>query len=381
MKTLQTEKKDAVFLLGEDLRRPSTQVNLLVGLFCSLLLIGLTNLYSATLGSSFFFFAQLRNMVVTIPAFILFGWFIPTRKVYTYTYWAFSFICLMLVIVLFTGRVAGGAQRWLNLGPVGFQPSEFAKLITLLVVARFFAGNRLPSAYRIKDMWPLAGMVGLIFVLIFAQPDFGTAGMCIIIACVQIFFVRIDLRSIMIVAGSVPIGGAFLWNVLLMPYQKLRVLNLFNPDLDPSGSSYNSFQSLIAVGSGNFFGKGYMDGTQAHLKFLPERHTDFIFSVFAEEHGFILAALVFFLFTVLTYIALDIARSAKDTFSSLVAIGVAALIFLEFAINVAMVMGIFPVVGIPLPFFSYGSSSMLTICVSLGLLVSVNRSTQSRLKS
>ncbi|MFY7927496.1 MAG: FtsW/RodA/SpoVE family cell cycle protein, partial [Oligoflexus sp.] len=143
--------------------------------------------------------------------------------------------------------------------------------------------------------------------------------------------------------------------------------------LDPQDTGYHALQSLIAVGSGGLFGKGYMQGTQAHLRFLPERHTDFIFSVFAEEHGFWGSVLVFVGFGLLAYIALDIAKHSKDTFSGLLAIGLGTLIFLEFIINVAMVMGIFPVVGIPLPFFSYGSSAMLTICVSLGLLISINR--------
>jgi rod shape determining protein RodA len=165
------------------------------------------------------------------------------------------------------------------------------------------------------------------------------------------------------------------WHTLLRPYQKLRILNLLNPNLDPQNTGYNSLQSLVAVGSGNLFGKGFMQGTQAQLKFLPERHTDFVFSVFAEEHGFWGAALVFAAFGVLTYIALEIARTAKDTFTGLLAVGIAALIFLEFTINVAMVLGVFPVVGLPLPFFSYGSSLLLTVCVALGLLVSINRAT------
>lgn len=382
MAKLKTENQDSVFLMpGDEIgKHESLQVNLLLAIFAALLLIGLTNLYSATLGSHSYFYSQLRNLLITIPALILFGWVIPIRTVYHYSYYAFAGICLMLVIVLSIGRIAGGAQRWIPLGPLSFQPSEFAKIITILVTARFFAMNRMHTAYRLRDLLPLIGMIGIIFALIFMQPDFGTAGICVIIAASQIFFIRLDWRSLAAVAISTPIIGVFVWNVLLRDYQKLRVLNLFNPKLDPSGSGYNSFQSLIAIGSGNLFGKGYMQGTQAHLKFLPERHTDFVFSVFAEEQGFVGALAVFTLFTAISYIALDIARHTRDTFSGLVAVGIAAFVFFEFAINAAMVMGIFPVVGVPLPFFSHGSSLMLTMCVALGLLIGIYRTSQQRLK-
>lgn len=369
------KQTEGVFLLPEgDLNRPrSPQVTILCLLFVALLGMGLINLYSASIGAGFFN-AQLRNMLVTVSSFFIVGWLIPLKKVSAYSYWFLGFVCILLMIVLFTGRVAGGAQRWINIGPIGFQPSEAAKLAVVLVVARFFSSNRQDAPYRLRDLMPLIIMVGWIFALIFAQPDFGTAGVCGLIACCMLAFIRIDLRSIGFVLLSIPIVGALLWNVLLMPYQKLRVQNFLDPSFDPQNTGYHSLQSLIAVGSGGLGGKGYMQGTQAHLRFLPERHTDFIFSVFAEEHGFWGSVLVFGMFTLITYIALDIAKHSKDTFSGLVAVGVGALLFLEFAINVSMVMGIFPVVGIPLPFFSYGSSAMLTVCVSLGLLVSVNRS-------
>ena len=365
---------NGVFLLPEgDLKKPSSpQIMLLCMLFCGLLTIGLINLYSASVGAGFFW-AQIRNLVVTLSAFILFGWIIPIKKVSSYTYWFASVVGLMLLVVLFTGRIAGGAQRWISIGPVGFQPSEFAKLATALLVARFFSSNRQDSPYRLRDLSLLVVTLGFIFALIFAQPDFGTAGMCILIALCQIVFIRLDLRSIAVVLLAAPFIAAVGWNTVLLPYQKLRILNLLNPNLDPQNTGYHALQSLIAVGSGGLFGKGFMQGTQAHLRFLPERHTDFIFSVFSEEHGFWGSVVVFMAFGLLTYIALDIAKHSKDTFTSLLATGLAALLFLEFAINIAMVMGMFPVVGIPLPFFSYGSSAMLTVCVSMGLLISINR--------
>jgi rod shape determining protein RodA len=381
---MRTKRKhsDGVFLLPEgDLKKPSSpQVTMLCLLFVGLLSIGLINLYSASVGAGFFW-AQTRNLIVTLSSFLLFGWIISIRSVAAYTYWFVAFICLLLIIVLFSGRIAGGSQRWISLGPIGFQPSEFAKLATALLMARFFSCNRQDSPYRLRDLMPLLAVLGLIFSLIFAQPDFGTAGMCILIAVCQFAFIRIDLRSIAVVLLALPFVAAVGWNTLLMPYQKLRVLNLLNPNLDPQNTGYHALQSLIAVGSGGLFGKGFMQGTQAHLRFLPERHTDFIFSVFSEEHGFWGSVLVFTAFGLLTYIALDIARHCKDTFAGLLAIGIGALLFLEFSINIAMVMGIFPVVGIPLPFFSFGSSAMLTVCVSLGLLITINRNNSGVRKS
>ncbi len=374
MRSSKYKQTDSVFLLPEgDLKRPhSPQIILLCTIFFGLLTIGMINLYSASVGASFFW-TQSRNLLITFSAFLAFGWIISIKWVSTYTYWFVGLVCFLLVVVLFSGRVAGGAQRWISLGPLSFQPSEFAKLAVALTVARFFSSNRQDSPYRLSDLVPLIGVIGIIFILIFAQPDFGTAGVCGLIALCQISFIRIDSKSVLLVLLSVPVIGTILWHILLLPYQKLRILNLLNPDLDPQNTGYHALQSLIAVGSGGSFGKGYMDGTQAHLRFLPERHTDFIFSVFAEEHGFWGCAFIFIAFGLLTYIALDIAKHAKDTFSGLLAVGLGTLLFLEFAINIAMVMGIFPVVGIPLPFFSYGSSAMLTVCVSLGLLISINR--------
>ena len=287
----------------------------------------------------------------------------------------------LLVAVKLVGSTGGGAQRWLSIGPVGFQPSEFAKLAVAIIVARFFSFKRSPLPYTLRDLLPVLCTVGLVFALIFAQPDFGTAGICLLIALVQLAFIRINLRSLGLTLISLPLIGFFGWTLALRDYQKLRILNLFNPNLDPQNTGYNSLQSLIAIGSGKTFGKGYMMGTQAHLKFLPERHTDFIFSVFAEEHGFWGGAVIFALFALLVWTALSIGRQTRDTFAGMLAVGIAALLFLEFFVNIAMVLGIFPVVGLPLPFFSYGSSSQLTIAISLGLLISIVRSTAARQKS
>ena len=283
---------------------------------------------------------------------------------------------VLLTVVFVLGRVAGGAQRWITIGPIGFQPSEIAKLVVAIITAKFFAAQRISSTYRLRDLLPIVTTVGIIFVLIFLQPDFGTAGLCLFIFLCQLYFIRIDRKSIILVGLLSPVIAILGWTTALRPYQKLRILNLVNPDLDPQNTGYNSLQSLIAVGSGNAFGKGFMQGTQAQLRFLPERHTDFIFSVFAEEHGFWGGVFVFSLFLAITYIALAIARQSKDVFCSLLAVGIAAFLFLEFTINIAMVLGLFPVVGLPLPFFSYGSSNLLTVYLALGFLIAISRENQ-----
>ncbi len=350
----------------------------LLAISFTLLTVGFFNLYSASMGDSFFY-SQLKNLLPALLAFVTFGWLIPIRHINNYAYVFYGIILLLLVIVLFNGHVAGGSQRWLGVGAVKIQPSEFAKIACAMVVARFFYNNRLTADYTLRDMWPVLTMVGLVFLLVFEQPDLGTAGICLLIACSQFAFVRIDKRSLTYIGAfaSAVLGSSWLF---LRDYQKLRIINLFNPEFDPQGSGYNSLQSLVAVGSGGITGKGFLEGTQTQLQFLPARHTDFIFSVFAEEQGFIGATLIFILFAGITYLALDIGRQAKDTFSSLLAVGLAALLFIEFVINVSMVLGIFPVVGVPLPFFSHGGSAMLTICATIGLLVGIHRDNILRTK-
>jgi rod shape determining protein RodA len=277
--------------------------------------------------------------------------------------------------VLLLGQHGGGAQRWLGIGPLRLQPSEFAKLSLVFGVAKFFYLQRSIPVFTLTHLRPVLALALIAFVLIFKQPDLGTAGVCLMVVTAQLAFirVRISIKLIIALAIGAVILGVVSWEYFLYDYQKLRVLNLLNPSLDPSGSSYNALQSLVAVGSGKQFGKGFLQGTQTQLRFLPARHTDFIFSVFAEEHGFWVCCFVFVLFAAIALIALEVAREAKDVFGSLVAIGIGAYLFIQFAINVAMVIGIFPVVGIPLPFFSFGGTSLLIACVAMGILAAIAR--------
>ncbi len=375
---LKTRKTNSDFdgtalSLGTDIRESNQHYSrILCTIFALLVMLGLFNLYSATDGKAFFY-SQLRNAALGITLFFTLGWFIAPRTLNTYAYWIFGFVCAMLAVVLIVGDVAGGSQRWIEIAGFRGQPSELAKVTVALVTARFFYTNKLRSAYKLSDMWLLGGMIGLIFALIFPQPDLGTAGICVLIAACQIAFVQVDRKSLIVVASTGFILIIVAWFGLLHDYQKLRIMNLFNPEMDPGGSGYHSLQSLVAVGSGQIMGKGFMQGTQTQLQFLPERHTDFIFSVFAEEHGFIGAFITFVLFGAMNYVALEIARQAKDSFTSLLAVGLTAFLFLEFVINASMVLGMFPVVGIPLPLFSYGGSAYLSVCIALGALISIDR--------
>jgi rod shape determining protein RodA len=371
---------DGVLLVptGEIKRKRLINSAVVIGLMLALIGVGLANLYSASAGDSVFY-SQIRNVGVGIVAFAFTALFITPRflNAHAYTIFAATVACLLAVLII--GGVRMGGQRWLVIGPMSFQPSEFAKLTVAIVTARFFHTNRQAASYRLRDLWLLAALVGSIFGLIFPQPDFGTAGVCALIALLQLTFIRVNLKSVLVVAA---IGGAMAllgWNFFLHDYQKLRVLNFLNPEMDPTGTGYNALQSLVAIGSGGISGKGYLQGTQTQLQFLPTRDTDFIFSVFAEENGFWGGAALFFAFGALTYTALEIARQSKETFNSLLSIGLAAFIFVEFTINLAMVLGMFPVVGIPLPFFSYGGSSMLSICIALGMLVALDRENQGRI--
>ncbi len=344
-------------------------------LMCSLLILGLTNLYSAAAGSNFFE-SQMKNLVIGLVSFFIFALFIPMSILNKYALWFYGLIAGLLIFVLVYGRVAGGSQRWIKLGFFSGQPSEFAKLAVITVIARFFFTTRSVREFELRDIWPPLLLAFLMFALILPQPDLGTAGVCLLVALGQ--FVFINIRKKLLVTGGVLglVAGLMAWFFVLRDYQRLRVLNLFNPEYDPSGSGYNSLQSLIAVGSGKLFGKGHRLGTQTQLQFLPARHTDFIFSVFSEEHGFVGCCVTIFLFMSLCYVALIVAKQARDTFSSLMAVGIAALLFVSFSINTAMVLGLFPVVGVPLPFFSHGGTALILNCTALGILVRIDRETR-----
>ncbi len=282
-------------------------------------------------------------------------------------------ICiLMLVWVMFFGKYVGGSRRWLILGPVSLQPSELVKIAVIIVLARYYAKYVSSRGFNLRSLQIPAVLTLIPFVLILRQPDLGTGGLVVLIAATMTLFVKIERRSLLLLMGSAFVMIFPLWLFVLKDYQKQRILTLFNPEGDPLGTGYHIIQSKIAIGAGFLTGKGFLKGTQNALSFLPEQHTDFIFSVLAEEWGFMGASILILAFLVFIFWSLNIAFGCRDPFGTILAVGITAMISWQFVINIGMVMGLMPVVGVPLPFISYGGSSLLTTLICVGILMNIS---------
>lgn len=282
-------------------------------------------------------------------------------------YW---FAIILLITVMVVGKVVSGSKRWLALGPLVFQPSELAKVgIILALAAHFYRQGKFgPLSWR-ELVFPCLLML-LPFAIVAKQPDLGSALLIAAVASTMILFVGVRWQILLTTLLSFVAASPIFW-LFLKDYQKQRIFTFLNPEQDPLGSGYHIIQSKIAVGSGLFWGKGFLKGTQSQLNFLPEQHTDFVFSVFAEEWGFIGSLLLILLYTLLVLWSLEIARNSRERFGNLLAVGIAAMIFWQIFINISMVTGLMPVVGIPLPFFSYGGSSLISNFIGIGLLLNI----------
>jgi rod shape determining protein RodA len=278
---------------------------------------------------------------------------------------------ILLICVLFFGKYVGGSRRWLSIGPVSIQPSELVKIAVVIVLARYYARRSNTRGFCLRELlFPF--MLTLVpFILIVKQPDLGTGIMIVLIAGTLTVFVKIEKRSLIYLAGTCAVTVPMVW-FFLKGYQKQRILTFLNPDRDPLGAGYHIIQSKIAIGSGMITGKGFLKGTQNVLSFLPEQHTDFIFSVLAEEWGLLGSGVLLFAFFLLIFWGLSIAHRCRDPFGTILAVGVTAMIFWQVFINIGMVMGLMPVVGVPLPFISYGGSSIITVMVCIGILMNVS---------
>lgn len=282
--------------------------------------------------------------------------------------WAFGIGVSLLLAVLAAGAISKGAQRWLELGPLRFQPSEMMKLGVPLMLAWYLARGGLPPAFP-----RVAAALAATFlpaVLIAKQPDLGTALLVAASGLFVLFLAGLPKRYMVIALAALASAAPILWSQL-HDYQRARILTLLDPSADPLGSGYHTIQSVIALGSGGVYGKGWLNSSQAHLEYLPESSTDFIFAVFGEEFGLIGIVLVMVLYGFVTARALLIAFYAQDSFSRLLAGGIALTFFLQFFVNIGMVAGILPVVGVPLPMMSYGGSAILTLLVGFGILMSI----------
>jgi rod shape determining protein RodA len=294
---------------------------------------------------------------------------IPPRLIRTTTPWAYLLGLLLLIAVMLTGDVAMGAQRWLDLGVVRFQPSEMMKLAVPLACAWYLHERALPPS--LTSLLLLALGIGAPTLLIAEQPDLGTALLVAAAGGMVVLLAGLQLRYILAVVGLFVPAAFVAWQFLLHEYQKQRVLTFLDPQSDPLGSGYHIIQSQIAIGSGGVFGKGYFNGSQAQLEFLPERSTDFIFAVIGEEWGLIGLVTVILLYMFVIGRSLYLAATAQDTFARLAA-GSLSLTFCVYVfVNTGMVTGLLAVVGVPLPLISYGGTSMVTLMAGFGILMSL----------
>lgn len=348
-----------------------------VVLILTILGIGVLSIYSVThgqqSGTAPYYLKQLIWIGLGAAAFLVM-WASDYHHLARFAYPAYVFILLMLVFVLFEGRTSKGAQRWIALGPFSFQPSEFAKLTLILVLAHYYSKSPRVGWLQRVIVPGLLVLPGLILIL--KQPDLGSG----------LSFVAVYAAMLLMVGvRSQALGFILLFSIMLFPfawegvwgslhdYQRQRIMAFVDPGYDPAGKGYHALQSKIAIGSGELLGKGLHGGTQSQLKFLPEGHTDFVFAVFAEEWGFLGVLVLLTLFVTLIWLSLEIASKAKDQLGALLAVGIVAMLCFCVVVNIGMTAGMFPIVGIPLPLVSYGGSATIMTMASLGLLLNVKR--------
>ena len=341
-------------------------------LIAAIAIFGAVVLYSAAGGSitpwalnqlvRFVIFSGMALILSRIPVSLFAGLAFP----------GYAAILIALIAVELVGGVAGGSQRWINLGFMQLQPSEFMKPAIVFAVARFYARLPVGEIRTWTAIWPALLLIGVPWALVLVQPDLGTATMIAAGGVTVMFLAGLPLRLFigagMAGAAIIPIAFSFLHD-----YQQKRVLIFLDPENDPLGAGYHISQSKIAIGSGGFWGKGFLQGTQSHLDYLPEGHTDFVFATMAEEWGLLGGSALIGGFLLLFRWGTRVSIRAEDRFAKLTAAGLTATIFFYVAINLMMVMGLAPVVGIPLPFMSYGGSSMLTVMLCIGTIMAIDR--------
>lgn len=340
---------------------------LLFGIF-TLVIFGFFILYSAS--NQQFSTVSQEIMHIALAMLVMFVVAqIPPRFFQKWSVWLYAVGIILLIIVLTIGRIEKGAQRWLNLGLLRFQPSELMKIAIPMILAWYYSYRDLPP--RFKDLIISTGIIIVPVLLTAKEPDLGTAiillfgGLCILL------FAGIRWRYIVSSIALLLVFVPILWHHL-HDYQRQRILTFLNPERDPLGAGYHTIQAKIAIGSGGIFGKGWLQGTQAHLHFLPEHATDFIFAVCGEEFGLIGCSLLLLLYLYITLCCVRIANQAQDTYTRLLAASLALMFFISVFVNIGMVTGLLPVVGLPLPLISYGGSSMLTLMTSFGILMSIH---------
>lgn len=365
---------------SNDLRQRRSLWNLihidpsLLLLLLTLTSCGLWVLYSASEGNM----SMLRRQLVFFGIAYMAMFVVAQIRLSLVCRWApFLYVggVALLAAVLLWGVGAKGAQRWLSIGGFRFQPSEIMKLAMPIAIAAYLASKSLPPRFK-HVFWSLV-LVGVPTVLIIRQPDLGTSIMVAVSGLIVLFYSGLSWRYIMSAITLVGLSIWPMWQYVLHDYQRQRVLTLFDPESDPQGAGWNIIQSKTAIGSGGFYGKGWLDGTQSHLNFLPESHTDFIIAVLAEEFGFVGVLFLLGLYLLIVLRGLMIAVKAQDSFRRLLAGSITLTFFIYVFVNVGMVGGLLPVVGVPLPLVSLGGTSLVTLMLGFGLLMSI--STEQRL--
>jgi len=337
-------------------------------------------IYSTERGEfSFYTKNHLIRLLVFFGMFLVLS-FVRITFWYKNAYFFYAVCVSLLFITLFFGLMASGSRRWLDLYFLNLQPSEIMKIAIIVCFARYY--HRIQTAEIQNYKFILVPLILLLIpcYLVLQQPDLGTsiliAGTGVIIIWLAGLNIKYFVYSALLLIVSLPFAVS-----LLKPYQKSRILTFFNPDRDPLGAGYQIIQSKIAIGSGGFFGKGFLKGTQSYLEFLPEKHTDFIFTLFSEEFGFIGSIMLLLLYILLIYRIISIGFYAKSFFSKLFCFGFASAIFLYIFVNISMVLGLLPIVGAPLPIMSYGGSSMLSIMLGLSIVMSCKIYSQDQISN
>ena len=310
-------------------------------------------------------------LAMALAAFFI-GYLFDRRHLRRSAYVLYGIILLALVYLAVSGKIIGGVQRWIHIGGLTLQPSEIGKLTLILCLARYFHKMKGKPPYSLGDIAIPMGLVAAYVIPIVLQPDLGTAMFMILLSIPIFLFVGIKRWTVLFTMGIAAIGAPFLF-FSLKGYQQERILSFLSPERDPLGAGYHVVQSRIAIGSGGIMGKGYLQGTQSQLRFIPEQHTDFIISVLGEEFGFVGIAVVLGLMFFLTLWMLSYLEVTKTRFGMLTVVGLTCAFAMQVVINIAMTIGFLPVVGLPLPLLSYGGSSLVTTCLGFGIIAGYRR--------
>lgn len=353
--------------------------NMMILVIMLISILGCVLIYSAENGNINLALKQFTIVIFSFLSSLIIA-NIELRKIYNFSYISYLIAIILLVLVILVGYKAMGAKRWLNLVFFKFQPSEFVKIAVIMTLAKFIHNTDTCKMNKPITILQLLMIIAIPFLLIAKQPDLGTAISIIVIGGAILFCTNINIwffiTNLFLIAASVPV----IWNIL-HEYQRNRIRIFLNPDSDPLGHGYNIIQSKIAIGSGGLFGKGFMNGSQSQLEFLPENQTDFIFATLAEEFGYLGCLILLALYLYIIIHSLSIASKSRKIFPKLIVIGSISYLTSQIIINIFMVSGFLPVVGIPLPLLSYGRTSILASFIALGFIFNVAKLNKSYVKT